>query len=75
VVQVGEDLWVSSARGGKGVADEASRRQEVMERARRFCAEQGLALQVDSLVSTPSRPDDDTPSASLTFRCVNEADA
>ena len=75
VVRVGEDLWVSSARGGKGVADEAARRQEVTERARRFCAEQGLALRVDSLVSTPSRPDDDTPSASLTFRCVNKGDA
>ena len=74
VVRVGEDLWVSSAKGGQGVADEAARRREVMERARRFCAEQDLALEVDSLVSTPSRPDDDTPSASLTFRCVNEGD-
>jgi hypothetical protein len=75
VVRVGEDLWVSSARGGKGVADEAARRREVTERARLFCAEQGLALQVDSLVSSPSRPDDDTPSASLTFRCVHKGDA
>jgi len=75
VVRVGEDLWVSSARGGKGAADEAARRQEVLERAERFCGEQGLVLEVDSLVSTPSRPDDDTPSASLTFRCVDKGDA
>jgi hypothetical protein len=75
VVRLGEGLWVSSAKGGKGAADEAARRREVLERARRFCGEQGRVLQVDSLVSTPSRPDDDTPSASLTFRCVDEGDA
>ena len=74
VVRVGDDLWVSSAKGGKGVADEAARRQEVLDRARRFCGDQGRVLEVDSLVSTPSRPDDDTPSASLTFRCVDKGD-
>lgn len=75
VVRVGDNLWVSSAKGGKGIADEAARRREVTERAERFCAEQGKSVQVDSLVSTPSRPDDDTPSASLTFRCVKTGDA
>ena len=74
VVRVGDDLWVSSAKGGKGAADEAARRQEVLDRARRFCGEQGRVLEVDSLISTPSRPDDDTPSASLTFRCVDKGD-
>jgi len=74
VVRVGDDLWVSSAKGGKGVADETARRQEVLDRARRFCGDQGRVLEVDSLVSTPSRPDDDTPSASLTFRCVDKGD-
>ncbi len=71
VVRVSEDRWVTSARGGTGADDENARRAEVMDRAEGFCLEQGARLELDSLVSTPSRPGDTAASASVTFRCVS----
>jgi hypothetical protein len=73
VVRIGPDAYVASASGGSGADAETQVRATAIDAADRYCQEQGRITQLEALVSTPTRPGSDEPSASVTFQCLDPA--